>query len=481
MLNSLETSRRLVRNTLALSIAQVAHIGLNTVLSLLIARLRGAEGLGKYAVITAYLQIFQVLITMGAPRLVVREIARQPHCEERARHWFQVMLVNQVLGAGIGVCVLVFLAHVLDHPPLTVRALEVVSLSLLPFAISSAAESVLQAEERMELIALAQMVSWGVQVVGSVIALLVGKDIVALASMLVAKQTVAALIEGWVLRPTGVWRCFRVDLAAAIYLCRAALAFYARSILSTVFSKIDVLFLAQIAGEEAAGIYSAAYLVIQVINYLSVSYSTAAYPVLARLFGEGLDRFRSLLRRSVLFGLLTTLIIAIQIAAVATPIVYLLYGEDYASSASVLRAEAPFVVIFLWNTLISNGLLVSNLQRRSVIVSGVKLGASLIYYPLLIVWLGPVGAALGTLLAGLTAAVLNYYFFSREVCSLGLLGLVAKPLLIGGLVLVGLRAARGISWPGLIAGSTLLYLALLIVFRVVSKEDLLLIRRIVLL
>ena len=480
MLDRLEMPRRLFRNTLALSSAQVARIGFNSILSLLIARLLGVEGLGKYAVLTAYLQIFQVLIAMGAPRLVVREIARRVHHEEGKRHWFQVMLVNQVLGAGIGALVLVVLAHVLNHPPATVRALGIVSLSLFPFAVSSAVEAVLRAEERMALIALAQIVSRGVQVVGSVVVLLAGEGIVALAGMLVTGQVMAALIEVWVVRSAGVWRHFHVDMVEAIRLSRTSSAFFAQSVLVVLFSRVGILILAQMAGEEAAGLYSAAHLVIQVVNFLSVSYSRAAYPVLARLYGEGVDRFRGLLCRSILFGLLATLIIVIQIVTVARPIVHLLYGESYAASVQVLQVEAPFIAVFLWNALLSNGLLASDLQRRSVVVSGLKLGMSLIYYPLLTACLGAVGTALGTLLAGLTGAVLNYYFLSREVCSLDVLRLVVKPLFTGVLVLGGLHLARGAPWPGLMIGGLLLYLVLLIVFRVVPREDVRVLRRIVL-
>lgn len=479
VLDGLAIPRRLLRNTLALSIAQTTRIVFNTTLSLLIAHLLGAEGLGKYAVLTAYLQIFQVLIVMGVPQLVIREIARHPHREERKHKLFQVMLVNQVLGAGAGCLILILLAHLLKHPPATVQALVVVSFSLFPFAISSAAEAVLQADEQMGVIALSQIVSRSILLVGSVVALITGKGIVALAGMLVIEQVVVALVEILAVSRTGVWHHFHADLGEAVRLSRAAAAFFAHSILATVFSKIDVLMLAQIAGEEAAGLYNAAYLIIQVVNFLSKSYTRAAYPVLARLFGEGVDRFKRFLRRSILLGLLITSYIAIEIIVIAAPIVNLLYGAEYMPSVLILQVEAPFVIIFLWNALLSSGLLVSDLQRRSVVVSGIKLGASLIYYPLLITWLGAVGAALATVLAGLTGAALNYYFLKKGICSLDLSNLVVKPLLIGLLVLGGLEMVPQIPWPGLLVVGALLYLSLLITFRVVSKEDARLIWRIV--
>jgi len=313
-----------------------------------------------------------------------------------------------------------------------------------------------------------------------VVVLLAGEGIVALAGMLVAGHIMAVLIEVWAVKSTGIWYHFRVDIAKTAYLAYASSAFFVQSVMAVVFSKIGTLILAQMAGEEAAGLYSAAYLIIHVVNFLSISYSRAVYPVLARLFRERVEQFRKVLRRSALLGLLITLLVAIQINIVAGPIIRLLYGESYVASIPILRIMAFFTVIFLWNALLSNGLLVSDLQQRSVIVSSVKLGVSLICYPLLIAWFGSVGMALGTLIAGIIGAALNYYFLSREVCSLDLLNLLIKPLFIGLLTVGGLRLAKGagVPWPGLMTGGVLLYLALLSILQVITKDDIHRIRRI---
>jgi O-antigen/teichoic acid export membrane protein len=133
----------------------------------------------------------------------------------------------------------------------------------------------------------------------------------------------------------------------------------------------------------------------------------------------------------------------------------------------------------MWNSLLSKGLMVSDLQRRSVIVSSAKLGTGLIYYLLLTTWLGVAGTAIATVLAGLTGTILNYYFVNREVCALDIVALAAKPLTIGAILIVVLWMARGLAWPGLIVGGTIAYVCLLILFRVFSKEDIRLFRQMV--
>lgn len=464
-----ETVRRLARNTAALSTTQVARIALNTILSLLVARRLGAEGLGKYAVLTAYLQVFQVFTVLGLPQLVIREMARRPH--ERPR-WFQGTVITQLLGAGGSAIVLILVTNVLNYPFDTAQALKVAALSLFPFAISSAVESAFQAREQMGFIAVTQIGARGVQVTGSVLALLAGHGIVTLAWMVFVGQCLAAALGIVIAGGMGLWRGFHVDLNEPKRLVRQSLDFLLLSLSVVTFTRLDILILSQMAGERATGLYNAAYLVVQVVNFLSASYGNAAYPVLARLFSEARARFDTLLRKSLLFGMTSTLLVAILLATAAEPLMGFLYeGGEYTTSALLLRIVVPFAIVFMWNALLSKGLMVSNLQRRSVIVSSAKLGAGLVYYPLLTAWLGATGTAIATVLAGLTGTVLNYYFVNKEVCSLDLVALAAKPLAIGVTLFAALWVARGLAWPGLIVGGTILYVSLLILLRVFSKDD----------
>ena len=463
------TPRRLIKNTVALSLTQVTRIVVNTALTLLVARRLGAEGLGKFAVITAYLQIFQVLSRMGAHRLVVREMARRP---DESRSWFHFTVVNQVLGAGISTALMMLAVHLLHHPADTTQALKVATLSLFPYAITSASDAAFQAKEQMGFTALAQITSRGAQMIGSLWALQAGHDIVALAWMIVGSQCLMAVIGSGITWGMGLWVGFRVDLRRAIVLFRQSLDFLIISISSIVFLRLDTLILSQMVGEKAVGVYNAAYMVVRVINFLSSSYSEAAYPVMSRLFVQARARFEMMLGKSLLLGVTATLLIALWVGIAAEFIIDLLYpGKDYTTSVSLLRMVSPYLIVFIWNALLSKGLMAGNLQRYSLIVTSVKLGVGVIYFSLLTTWLGVKGTALATVLAACTGSILNSYFFSR-VCALDLMTLVAKPLMVGIITLISLWVARGVAWPGLIAGGTLVYLSLLVVFRILSKEDL---------
>jgi O-antigen/teichoic acid export membrane protein len=147
-----------------------------------------------------------------------------------------------------------------------------------------------------------------------------------------------------------------------------------------------------------------------------MGYSNAAYPVLSRLYEQAPARFAQLLRRSLFYGTAASAFVAIGLALAARPIIALLYGlPAYAPSVQLLRLLSPFVVVFLCNALLANGLMAANQQRRSVMVALIKLIAGAIYYVGFTAWLGAPGTALATVLAGLTGTALNYYYLRTYV------------------------------------------------------------------
>jgi len=468
--------QRLIRNTTSLFVSQVSRIFFNTIISLLIARRLGAEGLGKYAVLTAYLQIFQILTVMGAPKLVIREMSRHP---QDIRTWFHKILTNQLVGSLAGILLLILVSRVLRHPSDTTVALTVIAFSLVPFAVSSACETIFQASERMELIVIAQIVGRGVQVVGSLWALLTGHGVVALACVILVEFIIIAVIEIVVVCKMGLFRGFRFNILGSLLLFRQSFDFFLLSVSVIIFSKLDILILSQAVGEEATGIYNAAYLVIQVINFISVSYGDAAYPVLSRLYEDNRDTFNLVLSKSLLYGAIFTLFAALTVGFFAESIIETLYrGRDYTLAALLLRIKLPFVLIFMWNSLLSKYLMVSNLQRRSVVVSISKLTTGIIYYLVLTLSFGAIGTAVATVLAGFTGMILNYYFVNKEVFKLDLRSLIIKPLFACLLTLLGIWIMRALPWWGVVLASLILYTTSLCAMRSLTRSDFLLFRHI---
>ncbi len=111
----------------------------------------------------------------------------------------------------------------------------------------------------------------------------------------------------------------------------------------TLFNAIDVLVIGALVGTVGVGLFEAPTRLVTFLHYPGYAVANGITPRLARTPGHepDVDSFRSALRYLIIFqAALTT-----PVAVWATPIVDLLLGAEYAPSANVLRALAPFVFL----------------------------------------------------------------------------------------------------------------------------------------
>ena len=75
---SLESKKSLLKNTVALSIPSAVNPFVSLALVYVISRKLGVDGMGQYAILFSYLNIFTTIASLGLGGLIVREVARNP-------------------------------------------------------------------------------------------------------------------------------------------------------------------------------------------------------------------------------------------------------------------------------------------------------------------------------------------------------------------------------------------------------------------
>ncbi len=471
--------RRVAKNTLALSTNSAARLLLAMALQVVIARRLGADGLGKYAVTLAFVAIFQIVSDLGLPRLVIREAARQP---ARASEYFYGALTAQLTGAGLAYALLLGIIRLFDYAPDTVQALTVAGLSLFPYACASASHAIFQARERMELTAAAEVTGLLIQLAAALALLWTGHGVVALGATIVLGRAVTAALALWMAWRLGVLQRPRIDLAFSSHLVRAAPEFYLLALSVAVFSRLNVVIIAQLLGEQAAGVYNAAYLVVRACALAITGYSDALYPALSRLYAASDDRSRFIEagQRSLRYGWILALPAAMSVTTLAPWIITLVYRhEQYAQSALLLAIVIWEIVPFFMNAVLSRMLIASNLQRLSVRVAMGKLALSLVYYLGLTRALGLPGAAIATVLATATGSVLNWRYVTRYITPLSLRALMLKPALATAAMGIGLLLRPMWGTAAAVGIGIGVYTAALFMLRTFSTEDWTLLRKLV--
>ena len=403
---------KLGQNTAVVGVAQFARVGANTILSLVIARYLGASGLGKYTILTAYLVIGQQIASAGVPRYLIREIAKQP---QHASALFSTAFFNQLITGILGMIGFFLLPYVVPYDAALFQAMQIAALSFVPFTLSAIAEAIYQGEQLMHFMALSQLVGRLAQVVGSILFLLLGYGFVAIAWMIVLGQCLSLLVNFIVLIKRRIWHQPRFELLQVLRLFPQSFDFFLLSLTTIAFNKLDALTLSWFADETSVGIYSAAWLVIQLINTITASYGFALYPMLSESYQDNKPKFRRIFQISLRATIIIGLMISIALIGLGNFIIDLVFSlEDYVMSPLVLRYLAPFVTIAMFNALLSNSLLASDKQRYSLYVSSAKIGLGLPIYIGFTFYAGIVGTAVATVCIGLIGVCFNTYFLNSQ-------------------------------------------------------------------
>jgi O-antigen/teichoic acid export membrane protein len=210
----------------------------------------------------------------------------------------------------------------------------------------------------------------------------------------------------------------------------------------TIFSQIDVLLIGAILSVAAVGQFQAAYALAAFLFFIGQPLRSAVAPRLAR--GEGGPDHEAL-ERTLRYLVLAQGVILAPLIVWAEPLTHIAFGSDYAASADVLRALAPFALLAAVSPLLAGAANYLGAARRRVPIALTALAVNAAIDAALLSSMGIVAGAIGTDVA-YVIYVGAHLWLCREIAGLRLRPLVAP--------LAGSMAAAGVMCLVLLAFGT---------------------------
>lgn len=376
-----------------------------------VARYLGPEQYGQLAYVLACLAFFQAVVTLGLDNIVVRDISLHP---ERTAQILGTAFALR-LGCGIGAWLLALLgAALLDGWDGTAVLLVLFAGSSLVFQAADTVDLWFQSQSQSRRTVVAKLVAYLLSSSIKVALILAQAPLLAFAAVLTIDAMLAAigLFVAYRNFPcTQRWR--RVGTQGVQFL-KESWPFILSGLSIMVYSRIDQIMIKEMLGERELGIYAA---VLPLSTYWQVVPTTLAVslaPFLARQRLAGEDQYR---RHVVsLFRVFFYLGVAVAVAtyAVSGWLVPLLYGPDYLEAVRVLDVHV------LSNTFcfmgIAHGLWLVNERRFAVRLYGTLLAglSAVVMNFLMLPWLGLTGAGYAAIAAQAVAAFLINVFLDRR-------------------------------------------------------------------
>ena len=187
---------------------------------------------------------------------------------------------------------------------------------------------------------------------------------------------------------------------------------YIQNFVGLLNYRIYFYILAVFVDQAAVGIFSVAILLLEAIRLIPEAAGTVLFPQLTKLLqSDSADRFTAQVTRTVLF---ITLFVSLCVFIFATPIILLIFGDEYVGAISLLRIMTIGVTVGIFYQIFSR-YFTSRFQQHKTIISGsvaLLVGTTLSLY--LIPRLGILGAAISFTIANILAGCLIMVLFRRS-------------------------------------------------------------------
>lgn len=439
-------------------VGRLGNLALGVVATLVVARLLGSSGFGEWSTIFAITQIAANFGELGLTQVAVSRAAREP---PRQGEWLGALVSLRVLLA-VPTTILALAGVLLILPAQSAELAGVLIAATILVNAPMALSAVFQLRVRNDITIAIMTLGSVLWTAGAVAVSLTSKSIGALAAVFLAVAAITTCATIWRARSMVSLRLSRTSRLWRD-LMRVGLGVGAAGILVTLYVKLDQVLVFEFAGSRQAGLYGAAYRILDQIQFIPISVMTTLFPLIATAYPRERERVRSLLQSAgeyLTMGSLPALAFTVVAAA---PIVRLLFGPQFAQAAPALPILMGAFVSISFGYLAGNMVVILELQRKFFRYALVGLIVNASLNVALIPRYGFLAAAWITLLTEVVVMSLTMRSVLGELAMTPRLGRLTRTLVaaLGMGLLTWLAKSLGAPLLGLIAVAALTYPALL--------------------
>ncbi len=479
--------KSVAKNAVTLMGTQLITWGMSMLLTIFLPRFLGPSAIGKYHFSGSIWVILSMVASLGMDTYLTKEAARRPE-QVPGLIWSSVILRSVMFLLCLGG--LAVYLEVMDYPAETRSVAFVIGAASLVWLLISIVQSILVGYEQVQFVSLGNIVGRAVNTILCITLLLLGQNVVVVATVNTVSALATLAIEFGYLRKI-VSIPFRVSIAQMWNLVRGGIPYFMSGIFLVMYMQFDFVIISLLVNDQAVGWYGAADQLFGTLLFVPTVLMTAVFPTFSRMYVSDADGLPRVTRKSFDLLVLLSIPIGLGVTAAARPTVSLLFGDAFAPTAQILAVMGVLLILTYLNVFIGQYLISVDRQNQWTMVMAVATIATLPLDLVLIPWCarvyanGGLGGALsfivtesGMLLTGLwlmprrTLGAANLWLGLRALAA-GLLMVAAVwwiqalPILdifrLGLIVLVGVATYGLAGW----------------ILRLISAEDAALVRNLV--
>ncbi|MCD8489749.1 MAG: flippase [Desertifilum sp.] len=398
--------RKILGNIGWLFADRILRMGVGVIITAWLARYLGPDQFGLLNYTIAFVSLFTTLAALGLDQIVVRNIVRDPDCKAETLGTTQALKVcSGILGYILAIGAIALLRP--DDP--LIRLLVAIISGSLVFESLNTIDFWFQTQVQSKYTVWAKNIAFIIMTAVRILLISLQAPLVAFAWAALAESalggiglTVAYSVSGENLR---TWQ---VNWGRARGLLKDSWPLILSNLAIMVYLRVDQVMLGQLATDESVGIYSSATRLSEVWYFIAIAIVNSVTPSIVEAKNHGENAYYGKLQK--LFNLMAGIAyaIAIPMTFLSTPLVVLVFGQEYARAGEVLSIHiwAALFTFFGW----SKGVWIVTEGQTLFALVATSLGA--VMNVALNFWLIPqyreIGAAIAT--------VISYGFTDYVMC-----------------------------------------------------------------
>jgi O-antigen/teichoic acid export membrane protein len=388
--------RRYTTNTLWALFARVVNITISFFVTIYLIRYLGPENYGQLSYAISFVGLFSIISTLGIDSILYRDLIKYP--EKRDLYMGTAFFLR--LSAGF-FATLLSLVFAFSFSPDDVSRLVIVMISLTfilnAFNVINYEFQANVAQKNISLITILVVLVLNVlklTVVWFGVGILYIGAILLLEAILYAVFfSIARLIK------FGSLFSWKFDKEVAFQILRDSWPFMFIAAFTTIYTRVDQVMLKQFLDASAVGLYDAAVRLSEVWILVPIIIISSLFPAMVNARESDPSEYKKRLTFLISFTAVIALFIAGAIAILASPLVLLLYGNDFIGSI-------PVIYIYVWSGVLTSLATIShffltaeNMRKTLFFTSGSAMILNILLNIIFIPQYGITGAAWSTLIS----------------------------------------------------------------------------------
>lgn len=373
---------KVFKNTLYLTISQIANKILLFFFTVAVARYMQESGFGRYSLVVTIVGFFTLFTNYGLGPIAFRDVSKN---HSAAVKYFNNILLLRVLLGFLSFLLLYITVRVLGYPYRIVLASCVFGITIFTTNIVDSVTSVLNAFEKMGQTAVISVSLNLFTLILGIIALRRGHGLLALVLASAVAGVMTLLMSFVFARRTVRFDIAAIDAAFCKVLIKNSTPLMFLGFLAMVYSRIDIVVLSKFTTDSDVGLYNAAYKLMETFMIVSNSIVLATFPNLSRHFHSSVENMKKLYVKILRVLAAAGTFFAILVFFFAARAVPAIMGTSYEGSVAVLKIVIWAVPLMYINMAMLYTLLAADLQSMGIWVVAsaafLNLGLNYIFIP----------------------------------------------------------------------------------------------------